>query len=226
MEIKKIIDPFSIFISFKILKSKTLAIKKEAIMDGYNNNEMEVTNHQLPITNKIFEVQMFHFCYSTGFPLLTVGAGPCMVVIVHDAENRRGCLAHLPPGYKDPWKYTFSLVEEMMKKIPNNQNLELVFLAGTGYERQQNPNQSEERNENLKDYIRRQFGKKNQQFKSIRDFTHTAAKPDKANVLYVPELSKVVLVLDQTHISKYRSNGEQDLINPNDNVNFHYLIKE
>jgi hypothetical protein len=149
-----------------------------------------------------------------------------MVVIVHDAQNRRGCLAHLPWRQKDPWQLTFYLIEEMIEKIPTKQNLEIVLVGGHAFDRKPNPNLIEDQNENLSGYIRRKLSEKDIMIRSIQDHEHKQGVLDKQNVLYISELSKIVLVLDQMNISNYRKNGIKTLANQNDDVIFLYTAWE
>jgi hypothetical protein len=42
-----------------------------------------------------YELSMDEYGYSTGQPLFTVGAGPCLIVVIHETRRKVGCLAHV-----------------------------------------------------------------------------------------------------------------------------------
>lgn len=84
-----------------------------------------------------YEIGMFQYCYSNETPLLTVGAGPCLVIVVHNPTNNSGCLAHLAPeigGRAARYAKAVTVTKLLLRKCGNPSAANIFLIGGQAFQ--------------------------------------------------------------------------------------------
>jgi hypothetical protein len=84
-----------------------------------------------------YQVTMDEYGYSTGQPLYTTGAAPCLIVVIHETHRKIGCLAHVHNQVSlFPAVQAYVMlksVEAMMATLGSSSNVNVYLAAGSAF---------------------------------------------------------------------------------------------